>query len=307
MEQVRSVFPESYDVSYNLALAYFESRQYGKSVEVMQSLIAKYPRAEAYNLLATIEEERRNYLEAVRLFQKAAELELGNEAYRFDYGFELLKHHTLPAAIEVFKSGIRDFPRAMRMRLGLACAYYLDRKPEDAAPVLLEALAIEPATAFAYHLLGKVYEAAESSQAQIEQAFRSYLGKGPRDAWAFYHYARMRQRAVDATAHPDYEPVRKYLNQALALNPRLAEAHVQLGLILNRAGRYKDSLPHFEQAVQSNPGLDVAHFRLAQAYQRLGLKEKARVEFEIFEKLQRQDQADKEKQAVIQFLIEQSR
>jgi tetratricopeptide (TPR) repeat protein len=76
---------------------------------------------------------------------------------------------------------------------------------------------------------------------------------------------------------------------------------------LNRAGRYKDSLPHFEQAVQSNPGLDVAHFRLAQAYQRLGLKEKARVEFEIFEKLQKQDQADKEKQAVIQFLIEQSR
>jgi hypothetical protein len=51
----------------------------------------------------------------------------------------------------------------------------------------------------------------------------------------------------------------------------------------------------------------VAHFRLAQAYQRLGLKEKARVEFEIFEKLQKQDQADKEKQAVIQFLIEQSR
>jgi tetratricopeptide (TPR) repeat protein len=300
-------FPESYDVSYNLALAYFQSRQYGKSVQVTQSLIKKYPRAEAYNLLATIEEERGKYLEAVRSFQKAAELELGNEAYRFDYGFELLKHHTLPAAIAVFKSGVRDFPRAMRMRLGLGCAYYLDRKPEDAAPVLLDALKIEPETPFAYFLLGKVYEAAEPSQTTIEQAFRSYLEKGPRDAWAFYHYARMRQRAVAAEAHPDYAPVRKYLNQALALNPGLAEAHVQLGLLSNREGRYKDSLPHFEKAVQSNPGLDVAHFRLAQAYRRLGLREKARMEFEIFEKLQTQDQADKENQAVIQFLVEQSR
>jgi tetratricopeptide (TPR) repeat protein len=307
MEKVRSAFPESYDVNYNLALAYFLVRQYGKSVEVIQSLIKDNPRAEAYNLLATIEEERRNYLEAVRCYQKAAELEPANEGYRFDYGFELLKHQTLPAAIAVFTSGVRDFPGALRMQLGLGCAYYLDRKSDDAAAALLSALTIQPKTPFAYLLLGKIYEAADSSQTQIEKALQSYLENEPRDAWAYYHYARIRQRSVDAEPQPDYQPIRKYLNRALALNPGFAEAHVQMGIVLKREGRFKESLPHLEKAVQSDPGLDVAHFQLGQTYQRLGMEDKALKEFEIFEELKARSQTDKDKEVVMQFLVEQKR
>jgi tetratricopeptide (TPR) repeat protein len=302
MEQVRLAFPGSYDVGYNLALAYFQSRQYERAAGVMHSLIKAYPRGEAYNLLATIQEERRNYLEAVRAFQTAAEMEPGNESYRFDYGFELLKHQTLQAAIAVFTSGVRDFPRSMRMRLGLACAYYFDRKPEEAAPVLLEAVRIEPKTPFAYLLLGKMFEAAQASQARIEEAFRSYLAKGPGDAWAYYHYARIRQRTVDAEPRRDYEPIRQSLNRALALNPKLAEAYVQLGIVSNREGRYKDALPYFEKAVRTNPGLDIAHFQLGQTYGRLGMTEKSKAEFDIFEKLKARNQADKD---IIQFLVEQ--
>jgi predicted Zn-dependent protease len=73
LEQVREAFPRSYDVSYNLALAYFRYGNHSKSAETLHALLAHQRRAEAYNLLAQVEEQRNRYLEAVRAFQKAAE------------------------------------------------------------------------------------------------------------------------------------------------------------------------------------------------------------------------------------------
>jgi tetratricopeptide (TPR) repeat protein len=124
MENVQREFPQSYEVNFNLALAYFDVQAYEKAAEALGSLINHEPRAEAYNLLASVEEQRQRYLQAVRAFQKAAELEPRNEDYRFDYGFELLRHQTTDAAIAVFVSGVRDFPNSAKMRVGLGCAYF---------------------------------------------------------------------------------------------------------------------------------------------------------------------------------------
>src|SRR5436309_3713259 len=59
MEQVRQVFSHSYDVNYNLALAYFRSQNSEKAAETLQFLLAQQPRAEAYNLLASVRSEER--------------------------------------------------------------------------------------------------------------------------------------------------------------------------------------------------------------------------------------------------------
>ena len=123
MENVQREFPQSYEVNFNLALAYFDAQSYEKAAETLGSLINHEPPAEAYNLLAMVEEQRQRYLEAVRGFQKAAELEPHNEDYRFDYGYELLRHQTTGAAIAVFGTGVRDFPNSGKMRVGLGCAY----------------------------------------------------------------------------------------------------------------------------------------------------------------------------------------
>src|SRR5262249_338996 len=79
LEQAREVSPTSYDINYNLALAYFRNGNDSKSAKTLQALLAHQSRAEAYNLLAQVEEQDKQFLEAVRAFQKAAELEPGNE------------------------------------------------------------------------------------------------------------------------------------------------------------------------------------------------------------------------------------
>jgi len=58
MENVQREFPQSYEVNFNLALAYFDAQAYEKAAETLGSLINHEPRAEAYNLLASLEEQR---------------------------------------------------------------------------------------------------------------------------------------------------------------------------------------------------------------------------------------------------------
>ncbi len=303
MEKIREKFPDSYDIKYNLTLAYFQSKQFEKAAQAARSLIKQHSRAEAYNLFAMIEEERKHYLEAVEAFQKAAELEPGNEGFRFDYGFELLTHQTNSAAVAIFSSGVRDFPNSVRMRLGLGSAYYFSGKPEEASTALLDAIHFDGKNKFAYFFLGKLYDSAPGSQAAIETALRSYLKKDPTDAWAYYHYGNILYDHAHSSPQPQFQLAKNNLNRALSFDPHLAEAHLLLGIIFQDEGHQEESIPRLRKALQFNPKLAMAHFRLGQAYKRLGDKKRALAEFDLFEKLNTQEQADQARQKVMQFLV----
>jgi tetratricopeptide (TPR) repeat protein len=305
LEQARAVSPKSYDVNYNLALAYFHNANHSRSAETLQALLAHQPRAEAYNLLAQVEEQRKRFLEAVRAFQKAAELEPGNEDYRFDYGYELLQHQTDRAAIAILASGVRDFPSSLKLRLGLGCAYYVADNEEEAAQTLLAAIKIEPGNKLAYLLLGKTYKQAGSLQVAVAEAFKAYLERVPSDPWAYYHYGTILYLNTESPAKPDFQEAKSCLRRALTLNPHFAEAFVQLAIILQAEDQNRESVSLLGQAVQSNPRLASAHYRLGVAYRGLGEKDKAAGEFALFERLKAEDQAGREKRKVIQFLVQQ--
>jgi len=303
MENVQREFPQSYEVNFNLALAYFDAQSYEKSAETLGPLIRHDPQAEAYNLLAMVEEQRQRYLEAVSAFQKAAELEPRNEDYRFDYGYELLRHQTTDAAIAVFASGVRDFPSSGKLRIGLGCAYYVAGKYEEAAQSILQATTLDPHNRLAYFFLGKVYERAYARQDAITDKFRAYAQQSPDDAWFYYHYGTILYLRSQADAQPDYEPAKSYLSKAIHLDPGFAEAYLQLGIISQREGKFDQSLGFLGRAVQANPKLASAHYRLGVAYTRLAQTEKARLEFALFKKLDSESQAEPERRKIIQFLV----
>jgi tetratricopeptide (TPR) repeat protein len=307
MERVRAAFPQSYDVSYNLSLAYLRNKNQARAAQALQLLVKQHPRAEAYNLLAVVQERRQHYLEAVRAFQKAAELEPGNEDYRFDYAFELLKHKTDRAAIAVFASGVRDFPGSLKLHLGLGCTYFVVGKQEEAAKTLLKAIKIEPNNRLAYLLLGKTYEQAASLRMAVEEAFRAYLGRHPPDPWAYYHYAKILTLEAQTASKPDFQEAKTHLQQALSLNPRFGEACVEMAILLQAEDQNQASLPFLARAVEYDPSLAAAHYRLGLAYRRLGKRVDAAREFGVSEKLNVESQSDRAKRTVIQFLIEEEK
>jgi tetratricopeptide (TPR) repeat protein len=90
--------------------------------------------------------------------------------------------------------------------------------------------------------------------------------------------------------------VESRLKKAAALDPRLAEAHLQLGILYAGRQEYPAAVREYERAIKLKPDLVDAHYRLGQAYVRTGEKDRAKVEFGLYEDLHKKQSAESEKQ-----------
>ncbi len=279
MDQVHAAFPQSYDISYNLALACFQAAQYDRAADVLQTLIGMQGTAEAFDLLGMVEERRANVGSAEHAFLEATRRETANEDYRFNYGNSLVQHGKLEMGAETFRTAVSDLPQSWKLRIGLGSACYLAGDYQGAAEALLAAVELKPDSATAYFLLGEAYDSAERFQPAIDTAFAGYLKGAPRDPWAYYHYAAIQY------GRGDHQAAEANLNQALHLNPDFAEAHFELGLIALAQGKVDRGISALEKAVSLDPQLAAAHYRLGLAYQRIGNAPRAKEELDRFRAL----------------------
>ena len=304
MEQSRQAFPNSYDVNFNLALAYFHAEQFHRADEVLRPLLEQGKKAEVYDLLGVVQEKLGNLAQAEELFRQAVALDPTSEDLHFDYANHILQFKSSQDAIKIFVSEVERFPQSWRMRLGLGSAYYLSGKYEETAQALLLAIQLKPDSKLAYFLLGRVYESVGTSQGSIQEALKAYCDKTPDDPWAYYHYGTILYLLAQSGSPPDFEAATIMLKKALGQNSKFAEAHFQLGLIAQSEGQWEQAVGHLQEAIRLDPKMATAHYRLGLAYQRFGEKEKARAEFELFERLKSETQVGQDKQTVLEYLAE---
>jgi tetratricopeptide (TPR) repeat protein len=239
--------------------------------------------AKAASLLGTAEEKAGNPGAAVHALGNAARLAPENQEYRIDYAAVLSDSGDLDASIAAFRAAAADFPKSARVRLGLGSALYLAGRHDEAARALLEAARIEPGPR-AFDLLGKAYESAGDLQLQILAAFRRYLADRPRDAAAFAHYG-----AILYTSGAGISGARKALDTALNIDPGLAAAHLQYGILEQSEGNTTAALQHLRRAAELEPVNAAVHYRLATVYSKLGREEESRRELEQFRRLKAQE------------------
>src|ERR1035437_5825493 len=99
------------------------------------------------------------------------------------------------------------------------------------------------AAAMAHHRAGRLIDA--------ERLYRLVCDTGPKNARGF--------PLVGVVAHQLERPDASLLvGRAVALNPDLAEAHNDRGVILAANGLFADALSCFERAVTLNPGYNEA-------------------------------------------------
>ena len=102
------------------------------------------------------------------------------------------------------------------------------------------------------------------------------------------------RRAQDANL--DVRQIESLLRHSIALDPNLAEAHLQLGNLYSDQAKYADAVPEYKRALQQNADLADAHYRLGQAYVHTGQKDAAREQLEIYQRLRARHMADLDKQ-----------
>jgi tetratricopeptide (TPR) repeat protein len=304
LEKARQIDPSSYDNSYNLALACFLTERLDEARQIAESLAQQKDTGEIHNLLGRINEEEGKFIEAGNEFETAARMD-PNEENLFAWGSELLLHRTYDPAIQVFQQATQRFPKSPRLWIGLGMSLYSRGRYEESIKALLTAADLNPTDARCYLFLSKAYLSSPSQADEVIQRFRRYAELEPRNAMAQYYYAvsLWKGKRSEATSI-NYAQVEELLRKSIALDDRLAQAHLQLGILYADQHEYAKSLPEYTRATELDPDLPDAHYRLGQYYVRTGQKERAQKEFQRFQQLQAHHRAelDKERAEVRQFV-----
>jgi tetratricopeptide (TPR) repeat protein len=304
LEEAQRVTPASYDNGYDLAQAYLMTERLPQARKLVDTLLQQKNTGELHNLLAQIEEKDKKYLEAANEFGIAAHMDPSEENL-FAWGSEFLLHRTYEPAIEVFGKATERYPHSPRLFIGLGMALYSRGKYDDAVKALLAAADLDPADPRCYLFLSKAYDSSPNQAEDVIQRFRRFSELQPGNARALYYYALSLwkgKRAEDPGF--DLHQVESLLQKSVALDPKLAEAHVQLGNLYADQHEYAKSIPEYTRALALNPNLPDAHYRLGQDYVHIGQKDRAQGEFEIYQRLRAEHMAeiDKERAEVQQFV-----
>ena len=304
LQRAARIKPADSQNSYELALAYSETRDYERARSTLQPLLAGADKSEAHHLLGDIAEKEGDSLSAVRQYEQAATLER-SEANLFDWGAELLLHRATEPAIEVFSKGHRQYPVSVRMLLGLGAAWFVQGSYPQSAGYFCQASDLDPESPQPYVFLGKIQEVDAAPSAEISQRLARFAKLHPENAQANYYYGlslwKQAERSGEGGSVAQAEAL---LQKAARLDSGFAAAYLQLGVLYGQQKRYGQAIAYYEKAIASNPHLRDAHYRLAQAYTRSGEAEKARAEMQVYDQLSQAQaqEAERERQHMQQFV-----
>src|SRR5437762_625827 len=296
LEKAQQINPSSYDNGYDLSLAYIQIGRLADARRLVQDLLKQENAAGLHSLLGELEEKDGKFVVAENEYETAAHMD-PSESNLFDWGSELLLHRTLGPAVEVFQQASARYPASQRLVIGLGMALYARGNYDDAVKSLLRAADLNPADPGCYLFLSKAYDSSPSQADDVIERFRRFAELQPNNARALYYYAMglwKGKRAQDPSL--DLRQIESLLNKSLALDPKLAEAHLQLGNLYSDQNKYAQAIPQYIRALELNFDLADAHYRLGQAYVRTGEKDRAQQQFQVYQGLRERHLADLDKQ-----------
>ncbi|MGB8579505.1 MAG: tetratricopeptide repeat protein [Candidatus Sulfotelmatobacter sp.] len=312
LERAFRLNPEDIDNGYEMALARAITGDYAQARSEVRALLAVQDKshqqhAELHHLLAEADEKLGDPLEAVREYQRAAELN-PSETNLFDWGAELLLHHAAEPAIEVFTKGHRSFPRSIRMLDGLGAAWYSNGSDEDAVRNFCQASDLNPGDPNPYLFMGEIQAAESTPSPEIEERLARFVRLQPQNAWVNYYYAvSLRKRWSSPDQAEGADQVKSLLQTAIQLDPKLSVAYLQLGILYSEQKNFPQAISALQQAIDVDPQLEKAHYRLAQLYRLAGETKKAQSELQVYEKITKEktEEAGRQRHELQQFVYEQ--
>jgi tetratricopeptide (TPR) repeat protein len=237
-------------------------------------------------------------LQVVREYQQAAESD-ASEVNLFTWGAELLRHRAALQAQQVFARGSTLYPRSERMLLGLGAADFSLGSFQEAAQHFFAASDLNPTDAEPYLFMGTVRSMEVMQSDELRQRLERFAELQPDNALANYYYGASLWR------YGAPEEAEALLKKAIALDPKLAEAYLSLGVAYAERKDFTSAVAVYKQAIDVNPQMEQTHYRLGQAYMHLGDEARATKEFELYRQLSRTaaEEAERKRSEIQDFVF----
>jgi tetratricopeptide (TPR) repeat protein len=282
--------PGDADLAMDCATALLAANRTREAAQILSRLAGAEQSARAQSLLGQMEEKDGQFKSAAQHFARAAQLD-PSEENAWMMGLELLRHWNFKAAEIEFAAASAKFPGSRRLRLGLGAADFGGANYTAAIDVFAGLLEADPQNAAYAQLLGiscsVMIQAGNTRRCAV---LLRYAQSHPADSAAATYAASW---LLDHHRDPQtLETARKLLTPAIAANPNLPEAQLQMGTVLQEQMNWKGSIPYLERAVKLQPDLTVAHYRLARAYWRTGRRREGDAQMALQRKYVHQNQID---------------
>ncbi len=261
--------------------------------------------ADLHRQQGELDEKKGDPLAAVREDEQAVRLDPSEQNY-FAWGSELLLHRAVWQAAEVFRNGSKAHPHSARMLTALGTALFAGARYDEAAASLCAASDLDPSDPEPYTFMGRIEMASPKPLACIEPRLARFVQAQPENSLGNYFYAmaiqKRQQQPVDPKAQSQVEAL---LTKAVAIDPKCADAYLQLGILSFSPRQPEKAIAFYTKAIESDPQLGEAHYRLGVAYDRIGSPEKAAKEFKLHDEIEKRqaDAVEQQRREVKQFLV----
>jgi tetratricopeptide (TPR) repeat protein len=299
------IMPGDFDNEYDLAQACEEVGDLSQARHHVQHLLANHDGADLHHLAGSIDEKLGDPLTAVHEYEQAVRMDPSEQNY-FEWGSELLYHRAVWQAQTVFEQGVKVYPKSARMLTALGAALFAGALYDEAAHRLCEASDLNPADPEPNTFMGKIEIAAPSPLACVSQKLERFVQLQPDNALANYFYAMaLWKENGRLTDQQTLDRIEGMLTKAISIDPKLGEADLQLGNLATSRREYQKAIKFYSEAIEVNPRLSEAHYRLGIAYERVGEKDKAKLEFQMHDEIEKKTAAEVQRQRkdVKQFVI----
>lgn len=261
-----------------LAAEHIEGRRYAEALRLLRATERPLGHAPSWNNLRGYAEHKAGDPKlALHYLQRAVHLDPQNEDYVLDIGEFLGSHGAHTEAATFFEVAAKRMPGSPRVTFGLAVAYILQSRREEAQRMLEGLIAAHARFEPAYRALGECYEDLGNTDGMVALG-KSLQSVNPRNplGWYLEGAGLLREGRTGTDALP---AAVKALRAAIQLQPGFVRARFALARALQESGAGAEAIGELEQVIRLDPGHERAHYVLARLYQNAGKSEAAKVEF----------------------------
>jgi tetratricopeptide (TPR) repeat protein len=270
--------PQMPSLHLNLGLAYFKAGDLQAAIQTFDLLLKSEPSSspDALRLITLIGLAyygMGKYEAAVPYLKQATAADPGNLRFRLALAQSCLRSKQYQCVLDVDREILTLNAESAEADMLAGEAY--DELKNDAGAIA-EFQAAEkadptmPDVHFGYGYL--LWRALKFKEA--EEAFRSELANNPEHPLALAYLGD-----TEIRLHRSEDAV-PYLEHAVRIQPSVAIAHLDLGIIYEEQGRKDDAVRELKTAERFNPDDPSIHWRLGRFYQSMGRKTEAKAEFD---------------------------
>jgi tetratricopeptide (TPR) repeat protein len=197
----------------------------------------------------------------------------------FMRGEILTEQKRYPEAVQFYEKAVAADKTKDVYFVRLGGLYLLQSKFNQALPYFQEAAELFPNIAEIKYFLAITFRGLGNYDSAIDEVKKSLAIKETADSNAL-----LGAILFDRNESPDAE---KYLRKAILLNPNHINSHYDLGRLLVKNQRYRESLPILEKAAKLSPANPEIYYQLFLSYSRLKRKTEADTALQKFKQLSR--------------------